>query len=589
MANAEKKAKKRDFSHLIASEKLQDNRRKEREQEKRRIVMAEKDGQMEAETACDTVVMRHQPMNMSGHKAERILGCCKTFRLRDWLTLVSGLVECLCFAGVVFGWASLVFVLKEDGYFSEFCVNSTGANNTGAKNSVFTDCSAQDEQFAMIFTIASFLNSFFAFFLGYVFDRYGTTAARILGISLYTTGTLLVAVSSPATSSLILPATSLIDVGGILFLMTNIQVGNLFGRYRSTIITLYNGPYDSSSSIFLIFKVLHEQGVSLRSSFLFMSSCSVIHLLRTFFLLPKTHIPYPLPENYTYGGSCSHPSLRLELTEMREAGVGEHVEGERGTQTDPSGGEALQQSEHTPVKDPSFRSCVLSGFFLAHLVWLSLMQLRLFLFIDILNPIVERLADGDPALVSRYTNAFGFTQLCGVFCAPWNGLLLDRQKKKWQAKGKTEKEAGLRSSALSLFITSLLCLLFSVCASIPVLPLQYLTFALQVVSTSFLFGGNAAFISIAFPSCHYGKLYGLMSTLSAVVLLLQFPLLMLVNDTLQGDPLYVNVGLTLLTLVTLIHPLYVHLHCRRLVSQRDCQPEATKPHFLYLSPGYVRF
>ncbi|KAJ8372243.1 hypothetical protein AAFF_G00293620 [Aldrovandia affinis] len=525
----------------------------------------------------------HQVIVMDRPKAERMLGCCRDIGGRRWLTLVSGLVECLCFAGVVFGWASLVFVLKTDGYFSDFCINVTRANS-----SVYTDCSGQDEQFALIFTIASFLNSFLAFPLGYVFDQYGTMAARILGISLYTTGTLLVAASSATLSFLLFPAISLIDVGGILFLMTNIQVGNLFGPYRSTIITLYNGPYDSSSSIFLIIKILHERGISLRSSFLFISACSVIHLLRTFLLMPKTHIPYPLPEGYTYGMSCGSQSESLLLQEVGRAESSESVQSAGRTETVSTAGGGILQPQQTPVEVMSFRSCVLSWFFLLHLVWLSVMQLRLFFFIDILNPMIDRLTSEDPVLVSRYTNAFGFTQLCGVFCAPWNGFLLDRQKKKWWAKGKTEKEAGLRSSALSLFLTALLCLLFSICASIPVLPLQYFTFVLQVVSTSFLFGGNAAFISIAFPSCHYGKLYGLMSSLSAVVLLLQFPLLILVNDVLQGDPLYVNLGLTFLMVVPFVHPLYVQLHCLTMATRVESS-QGLKLHSLYLRPGYARF
>lgn len=48
------------------------------------------------------------------------------------LTLASGILECLCFAGVVFGYASLVFVLKEDGYFSQLCdtVPDTNSNAT---------------------------------------------------------------------------------------------------------------------------------------------------------------------------------------------------------------------------------------------------------------------------------------------------------------------------------------------------------------------------------------------------------------------------------------------------------------------------
>uniref|UniRef100_A0A452H190 Uncharacterized protein n=1 Tax=Gopherus agassizii TaxID=38772 RepID=A0A452H190_9SAUR len=44
-------------------------------------------------------------------------------------TLLSGLLECMCFAGVIFGWASLVYVLKDMHYFEELCVPA--ANGTG--------------------------------------------------------------------------------------------------------------------------------------------------------------------------------------------------------------------------------------------------------------------------------------------------------------------------------------------------------------------------------------------------------------------------------------------------------------------------
>lgn len=56
--------------------------------------------------------------------------CVAAMRVRYSLTFASGLVECLCFAGAVFGWASLVFVLKTEGFFSSLCVNATGANAT---------------------------------------------------------------------------------------------------------------------------------------------------------------------------------------------------------------------------------------------------------------------------------------------------------------------------------------------------------------------------------------------------------------------------------------------------------------------------
>lgn len=36
-------------------------------------------------------------------------------------TLLSGLLECGAFCGIIFGWASLVFVLKDLGYFEGLC------------------------------------------------------------------------------------------------------------------------------------------------------------------------------------------------------------------------------------------------------------------------------------------------------------------------------------------------------------------------------------------------------------------------------------------------------------------------------------
>ncbi|XP_074504868.1 equilibrative nucleobase transporter 1-like [Sebastes fasciatus] len=481
-------------------------------------------------------------------------GLGNSLMVRRYVTFATGLVECLCFAGAVFGWASLVFVLKTEGYFSSLCVNTTGVNETQV-----LDCSGQDEQFSLVFTITSFMFNFLTLPNGFLFDRFGTTVARLFGIFLYAMGTLMVAFSTAAVDapfSFPIPAFSLLAVGDIVFVMTNIQVGNLFGSRRSTIITLYNGAVDSSSALFLVIKLLHEVGISFRTSFFFLSACSVIHLLRTFFLLPRGHIPYRLPDDYTYGLTCGKSkTLGLEYTQVND--------------------KALKTTEETPLnkdvpvkQEKSFRECVMSRFFVLHLLWLSVMLLRHYLFIGTLNPMLQRLTAGEPSLVSRYTNAFALTQLCGVLCAPWNGLIMDRLKGKPRAAGESEQEADLRASVLSLFLTVLQCLLFSVCASSPYLPLQYLTFVLQVLSRSFLFGGNAAFISVAFPSCHFGKLCGLFMALSSVFSLLQYPCFALVNGPLGGDPLYVNIGLTLLTLLAFIHPLYVFLHCRRLASQR---------------------
>ncbi|XP_070284131.1 equilibrative nucleobase transporter 1 [Myotis yumanensis] len=479
-------------------------------------------------------------------------------------TLLTGLLECLGFAGVLFGWASLVFVFKKEHYFEELCEADARlmGNATGME-----DCKAQDERFSLIFTLASFMNNFMTFPTGFIFDRFKTTVARLIAIFLYTSATLIIAFISAGSAMLLFLAMPMLSVGGILFLMTNLQVGNLFGKHRSTIITLYNGAFDSSSAVFLIIKLLYENGISLRASFLFLSVCSVWHVGRTFLLMPRGHIPYPLPPNYSYG-LCSGTGTR------------EKKETAKSKELDLQAKEFLPPKEEIPgpgqLDEPrSFKSSVFSLRFAGHLVWLSVIQLWHYLFIGTLNSLLTNLASGDRALVSSYTNAFAITQFFGMLCAPWNGLLMDRLKQKYQKEarktGSSTSVAALSAAVPSLALTSLLCLGFAICASVPVLPLQYGTFVLQVISRSFLYGGNAAFLTLAFPSEHFGKLFGLVMALSAIVSLLQFPIFMLIKGPLQNDPFYVNVMLVLVTLLTFAHPVLMHLECR----QKATAPAAT--------------
>ncbi|KAJ6652627.1 hypothetical protein lerEdw1_011279, partial [Lerista edwardsae] len=528
---------------------------------------------------------RESPQDLQGSVSEGMeyRGAGKAKRLA---TFISGLVECMFFAGVIFGWASLVYVLKDLGYFQDLCIFPAVNQTTNV-----TDCSAQDEQFSLIFTIGSFMNNFMTFPTGYIFDRFGTTTARLLAISSYTSGTLLIAFSSPGvpccsertctdgfcslaeTALMLFPAMSLLSVGGILLILTNMQVGNLFGKHRSTVITLYNGAFDSSSAVFLIIKLLYEKGLLLSHMFLFISACSIWHWIRTFFLMPRHHIPYPLPAGYTYGVSCPKRSRSYRTYEEKQSpGSLEEDEIQDADSSLKEGNDSTQVIIGTgdsgtalSFKEPavSFWSCVFSRLFFWHLMWLSVMQLRHYLFIGTLNPMLEQLANKDYDLVSSYTNAFAYTQLCGVLCAPWNGLILDRhkrgRKKEGTLQGVPDSLADLRSCVLSLVVTVLQCIAFSICASIPVLPVQYATFILQVLSRSFLYGGNAAFLAIAFPLEHFGKLYGLVMGLSAVVSLLQYPCFALIKGPLKGDAFYVNVGLVILMLLAFGAPLTVWL------------------------------
>ncbi|XP_068607425.1 solute carrier family 43 member 3a [Brachionichthys hirsutus] len=455
-----------------------------------------------------------------------------------WSTLVSGFLETLFITGICYGWASLVYVLKIDGYFSGYCVNATGEEDDG----VFADCSGQDEQFTLIMYITFFINIMSRFPAGIIFDCWGTTATRITAICLHVTGTLFISLSNTDTSFLLYPALPCLLTSGSIFHITNTQVGNLFQSHRSTIITIYNGAYDSSAAILLFVKLLHEGGVSFHTSFLFLTLCGAGLLLRTLFLMPRGHIPYPLPENFSYGLGCPgrRRQTNKEEEEMTEPEVKSSEKDQRGEAETSASHLSTTLPEPTQEKEMTFRSCLLSWLYLWHLVWLSTNLFCQSHFLAHINPILEQLTDNDQELVSHHTNVLAIVQLLGLLSAPINGLIMDRHKNKPLAPGESMREADLHSSSLAFLLTALQCFLYCVCFTCPVLPLQYLTFVLQVVNSVSFYGCHYVFISFAFPASHFGKISGITMSLSALVLLLQFPIQYLVQNQLQGDLLYVS-------------------------------------------------
>ncbi|CAM9497809.1 unnamed protein product [Bubo scandiacus] len=212
---------------------------------------------------------------------------------------------------------------------------------------------------------------------------------------------------------------SMLSVGGILLILTNMQVGNLFGKYRSIIITLYNGAFDSSSAIFLIIKVLYEHGLSLRAMFLFLAACSAWHLLRTLFLMPRTRIPYPLP-----------PRLRLRAALPGPVPVvpdlrGEAAAGGGRARGDPRWSRGSPEAAGTPPWCPSGPACARGS---SPGTWPGALP-------HAAAPLPLHRHPQPPSCTTWPAGTLAW--LCGVLCAPWNGLILDRHK-----RGKTPRPEG---------------------------------------------------------------------------------------------------------------------------------------------------
>ncbi|XP_078598641.1 equilibrative nucleobase transporter 1-like isoform X1 [Branchiostoma floridae x Branchiostoma japonicum] len=550
--------------------------------------------------------------------------------VKKWITFVTGVLECLLFGGLIFGWASLVIVLKSENFFSSNCPSAINGQENGFSNSsvntavtpvIFSNetqfttlspkglsnasdvdscaapsvgCTYQDEQLSLVFTIASACLSFMALPNGILYDKFGTRKTRIVASVTYAIAMLMTAFTTVASSEMLFASMCIMAASGGYLLITNMQIGNLFGDKRSTVITLVNGAFDSSSFVFLVVLKIYEGGVSFKVIFLFFSVATSLLLLRSLFLLPNKQFPWPLPQDYNYG-ICRGKNTGRRPPGDVELNHNNHDAGELQQEALMSNGNAQQNEEDeeeevsTPeLYYPTFKKGLKSGMFYTHIFWFSVIQLRNYFFMGTFNPWMTKLADSNGCVVIRYTEAFAITQLFGVFCAPMNGLIMDTYRKYVTKKMVQDKQAGiesaytkasldLRSCVVAFSLTTFLGVLFSVCVVIPVLPIQYLSFVLQVILRSFLYGGNATFFAVGYPPRHFGKMFGADMFIGGVFSCFQYPLFILTQDVFQGNPMPVNIILLVLTALTIIHPVYLYFHCKWLDRQyRENGPKTIK-------------
>uniref|UniRef100_A0A8C4X1K8 Solute carrier family 43 member 3 n=1 Tax=Eptatretus burgeri TaxID=7764 RepID=A0A8C4X1K8_EPTBU len=516
---------------------------------------------------------------------------------------VTAFAECFLLAGLIFGWTSISFTLHSLNYFcfpppnsssvsltssisiSQSTITSSPSQSSSSSTyfqttspflsrayfsrSPFTSpapsaCPDQDQSLSLAFSIATFTMAFSSLPLGWFFDTYGTWAAQAVTLVLYCGGAVFIACSSPGVSELVYPGTIGIAVGGAMMLMTNLQVGNLFPRYQATFITACNGAFDSSPSIAILIKFLWQAGIPLQYCFAAISLAFPLLIIRCLVLLPRYHIPLPAPPGYRYGLSLSFFKRRESPGEPEGK---EQAEFETQQVPSPSGS-----------GDASLWASIFSRLYLSHFVWLSLLQFRHFLYISTLHPWLSTLSAGDVDMISWYTTLFAITQSCAWLCAPWNGCLIDVCRQRLLKGRKDVRFAGLGSTIPSLGLTSLLGIAFAGVAAIPKLQAQGLAFCLQVMSMTFIYGGNAAFIAIVFPSAHFAKLIGLMMSASAIPLLLQLPLVSFSKE----HPHMVNLITFVLCWFSLIHPMVVYRHYRKLSSSQannadEAMPEHNPP------------
>nr|XP_054765490.1 equilibrative nucleobase transporter 1-like [Lytechinus pictus] len=590
-------------------------------------------------------------------------------------------------SAIIFGWPSLVYVLKDLGYYSNLCpppennttttvsglpsmspitIISTSMTTARLDDSVdegVVECDAQDARLLLIYTISSSILPCSMLFSGILFEKGGTLIIRIIfSVSLFV-AYLCVAASSPSVPDLLFPGTILMAVTGIFITISTFEVSNLFPKYKSTVIGLIVGSCDSSACVLLFIKVLYDAGVSMRASFLALAISTLFFTVNTL-LLPRNHIPWPLPEDYQLRTGCCyknkdrnpekpiqnsdhHMDELKSATEMKEnnnkhvtvdgdemspecysnlnenninssddqherkeggkaslakdngvyekhddmvlwhdnAGY-EHEDGyvtqipetdNKGSIQGLSNGTSVDLSkaarratrdkltEDQRLEDyPTTWSILKSPMFLLMTFWTIVVQGEIFFVIGIMNPWLTFLADGDTETVSFYTNILAITTIGSLIGSPIMGYVFDRRKELSEKSPKKDDTKGpyadLRDSWLPVALSSVTAIAMSGLMMVPILPVQFGTFILLTAVRAMFYSASAAIVPITFPMQFYPTVFGTANFIAGLMSLTQYPLFIVIQESLNGDPRWIIFGMMLANIIALIYPLYIYIY-----------------------------
>lgn len=109
-----------------------------------------------------------------------------------------------------------------------------------------------------MFTIAAVATNVFALPVGIILDRYGPRVCGIIGSILLAIGTILFASDQDLPFDGFTPGYLFLALGGPFVFISSFQLSNCFPAHSGLILALLTGAFDSSSALFLIFRLIFE-------------------------------------------------------------------------------------------------------------------------------------------------------------------------------------------------------------------------------------------------------------------------------------------------------------------------------------------
>ncbi|XP_068238801.1 equilibrative nucleobase transporter 1-like [Palaemon carinicauda] len=452
--------------------------------------------------------------------------------IRRWLVFFSGFLETALWSGTIFGWASLVHILKTQGVFSHLCRddfqegwNETLAISLSSDEEAFTipsaiarGCRAQDERFALIGTVAMVLYSTPGILIGYGLHHLGQAFTRITSSVLISLGFVLLSLTSKETPDYLWGGSIFVSVGGNMIRMSCLEFGNLFPERRNTVMGIVSGIYTLSAAVFMLMQFAFEAGYRWEMICQVMAVGSSLIVFTTLFI-PWHHIPNDDYEEAEYGQQLKCLTVdgtkdnSGKLTDVR-------------TNTEVCAGKMklvttrkASDSPQIPLRESLFSvSMGLLQF------WIFNNMFAITIFGTYFNSWINRFSKNVEE-AAYYSRMFGYANILCALATPLPGSIIDALSA-YLKKGKKsldESVANVQATIAPMIFISITitvqisCFLFFSPWAV------YVGLFFLIINRPGCLGVGIPFMRARFPANHFNRLIGIQGTLIAVLATLQYP------------------------------------------------------------------